>query len=263
MLRLSLANLVATADIIDPTSEDPTYIADNAATPQRPFKPWKTTSVATDQSIVIDFGGTTTIEAIGLIRCNFTTVVIQGNATNVWGGPSYTVTKTIARNRVNTRYQHAYRPVGFAYRYLRVAIVPQARTDGASVFKLGGVWAGTLTNAPRDFAETYTMGRIEPRIDVAPATRAWSQRLTKGEPRATMQLRLDVISGAPPAKADLLSDWLELQRQMTDAQYFLAMMEDDDPAQSYIVQPVTEPSWQIGTGSISTQQMTLEEKLGP
>jgi hypothetical protein len=263
MLRLSLSNLAAAATLASVSSEDPTYIGTNAQTPQRPFKPWKTTTTVSDQGLVFDFGGTTTIEALALIRTNFTTAVIQGHPTNTWTAPDYFETKTIARNPWNTRYQHAYRPVGFAYRYLRVAITPQATTDGASVFKLGGVWAGTLTSAPRDFAETYTIGRIEPRMDVMPASRAWTQRLTMGEPRVSLHMRLDVITGTPPAKTDLLADWLELQRQMTEAQYFLAMIEDNDPAQSYIVQPVTEPSWQIGTGSISTQQFTLEEKLGP
>jgi hypothetical protein len=265
MLRLSLSNLVASATILDETTEDATYIVENVKSPQRPFKPWKTTSIATDQSFVVDFGGTTTIEAIGLIRTNFTTVVIQGNSVNSWGGTlPYAVTRTIARNPWNTRYQYGYRPVAFAYRYLRVAISPpQTPTDGASVYKLGGLWAGTLTSAPRDFAETYSINRIEPRMDVTPQSRAWNQRLTMGEPRVALKFKLDVISGAPPAKTDLLKDWLDLQRRMTDAQYFLALVEDNDPAQSYVVQASTEPDWQIGTGSIATQQLTLEEMLGP
>jgi len=265
MLRLSLANLVTAATIISATSADATYVRTNAATPQRPFKPWKTTTTATDQDIIVDFGSATLIEAIGLIRTNFTSVTIQGNATNSWGGPSYASTLTVARNPWNTRYQYGYRPVAFNYRYLRVAITGgQTPTDGASVFLLGGLWAGTLTTAPRDFAETYTVNRIEPRLDVRPSSRAWTQRLTIGEPRVSIRTKLDVITGTPPAKTDLLASWLEVQRQMTNAQYFLALLEDSDPAQSYIVQAADEPDWQVGTGSISTQgTFTLEEMLGP
>ena len=265
MLRLSLSNLVVNATILDTTSADTIYVVENVKTPQRPFKPWKTTSIATDQSFVVDFGGTTTIEAIGLIRTNFTSVWIQGNSVNSWGSPPYNLPITVGRNPWNTRYQYGYRPVGFAYRYLRIAISPpQTPTDGGGVYKLGGLWAGTLTTAPRDFAETYSINRIEPRMDVSPGSRAWTQRLTMGEPRVAIRMKLDVITGGPPAKTDLLASWLDLQRQMTDAQYFLALMEDNDPAQSYVVQPGAEPDWQIGTGSISTQgQFTLEEMMGP
>jgi hypothetical protein len=263
MLRVSLTNRVTAATIISASTEDTVYVADNAATPQRPFKPWKTTTIGSDQDIVIDFGSAAIIEAVGIIRTNFATVVVQGNATNAWGGPSYTSTITVARNPWNTRYQHGFRPVAFNYRFMRVAIPTQATLDGASVFSLGGVWAGTLTTAPRDFSESYTINRIEPRLDVRPGSRAWTQRLTIGEPRVSIRMKLDVLTGTPPAKTDLLADWLGLQRQMNDAAYFLALLEDNDPAQSYIVQSAVEPTWQVG-GAVSTQgDFTFEEMLGP
>ena len=263
MLRVSLSNRVTAATIISASTEDTVYVADNAATPQLPFKPWKTTTIGSDQNLVVDFGSAATIEAVGLIRTNFTSATIQGNATDAWGGPSYTQAITIARNPWNTRYQYGYRPVAFNYRFLRVLIPTQATTDSASAFILGGLWAGTVTAAPRDFAETYTINRIEPRLDVRPGSRAWTQRLTIGEPRVSIRMKLDVLTGTPPAKTDLLADWLGLQRQMNDAAYFLALLEDNDPAQSYIVQSAVEPTWQVG-GAVSTQSdFTFEEMLGP
>lgn len=80
MFRVSLANLAAAAAVAA-SSEDSAYPAANAASPEQPFRPWKTMAVGA-QRLVVDFGAPVTLDVVALIRANFASAVIEGNATD-------------------------------------------------------------------------------------------------------------------------------------------------------------------------------------
>lgn len=261
-LRLSFSNLAAAATVTA-TSEDLVYAAVNARAPERPFLPWKTGALG-DQRLVIDFAATTALDAVALVRTNFASATIQGNDTDVWTSPSYDEDITIAVNPWSGRYQHAHRVVapGFSYRYLSILIPSQTPVDGASAYLLGGVWAGLLAATPRSFLQEYQAQRIEPRQDIGPDSRAWQQRLTLGEPRVSVKVRLQALTGRPPGVGDELGTWLGLQRTMASVDVFLASIEDSDPGQAWIVRSIAEPQWSLDN-RMATADAELMESVGP
>ena len=68
-----------------------------------------------------DFGGAKSLQGIMLNDVNFDKVVIQGNASDAWGGPSYASgTLTVSQDKVTGRYKIYIPLTGFNYRYLRI-----------------------------------------------------------------------------------------------------------------------------------------------
>ena len=263
-IKFSFANVVDGATITG-SSEDADYPASNIANPERPFLPWRTTAI-TDQNVVIDFTTTTQLSLIILVRTNFAAATIQGNATNTWGAPSYSQAVTIARNPVMWRYQYAILPVGFNYRYLRIFIPAQTPVDGASYFLLGGVWAGATLTPPKNFLLQVEYEALEPKRDLQPDHSGWRQRLVLGEPVCVMRTRrMAEVSfirrRATPFVDDQLQDWMDLDRQMRDADYFGLFLNNDDPSQGYVMRRVSDAQWAHSRRTRAESQFDLEEVI--
>ena len=263
---VSLANLVAAAGVVlTPSTEDPTWLATNVQSANRPFRPWKTTTTGSDQSVVVDFGSAKSFDLIALVAVNFTAASVQANSSASWGAPPYTQAITIARNPHNRRYQYGLiLGAAISYRYLRLLIPTQTPVDGGSIFKVGGLWVGTKTKLPSNFLADAGLGTITPFEDVGPAHRGWRQRLTLGEPVATIQARRWVRMSSPhPMIADTLKSWMDLDRQTRDADYFALTLNSGDPSHSYVMRHLDQPTWSRSRLRRAESEWNLEEVVGP
>jgi hypothetical protein len=259
-LQLGFTNRIVTATLTS-SSQDSTFVRDNLKTPQRPFYPWKAT-VATDSWVVCDFGSATSIDLVGLIHANFATVRIQGHATDSWGSPSYNSgDMTITKNPWNGRYQLVNIPSGFNYRYLRIFIPTQTPVDGASVFSLGGLWAGARVSVGEHFRWGSQITTMHPRQDVSPPHGGWSSRLKLGEPFVRMDVTIPAQTDATqPARNDALDTWLGLQQQMWEAGHFLLFSNLVDDSQGWIMRLTNDPAWTVDAG-LSILRAQLEEAM--
>ncbi len=93
--------------------------------------------VATEVTIVCNFGSAKTILGLFLNDVNFTSVTIQGNATDVWTSPSFTQDFTISKDDRVQRYKIYCALTAFNYQYLRIKIPAQTPVDGLSIFRVG------------------------------------------------------------------------------------------------------------------------------
>ena len=136
-----MGNMIIKSGFVEPTVETPSEIDSNY--------PWSNTSVyarlmwqarsitANEWTIVCDFGAATVIGAVMLNDVNFTSVTIQGNDTDSWGGsPSLSQAFTVSEDAEATRYKIFCLLTSFNYRYLRIKVPAQSRTDGLAAFRI-------------------------------------------------------------------------------------------------------------------------------
>ena len=137
---------------ITATTEDASWPASNVAQLTYPHRVFRTTSAAgTAQRLIIDFGQTRTLQAWGIDRTNAGSVIVEGNATNTWGTPSYGATVAISQDTLDGRYK-LYNPLtgtsfeNTGYRYASIRPAGTATTYGGTVWEVGSVWfAGTVS----------------------------------------------------------------------------------------------------------------------
>lgn len=96
-------------------------------------------ATAANWLVRLDFGSTKSIAAILLRYCNFTSVTIQGNATDVWTAPSFTQTITISKDTITNRYQLCTALTGFNYRYMRFYIPTGQTPTSDTVWFIGDI----------------------------------------------------------------------------------------------------------------------------
>lgn len=260
MIALSFTNLAAGATIVGST-ENENFPASYAAEPQSPFLPWRTTALG-DQSLVIDFGAQTAVTLLLLIRTNFASATIQGNATDSWTSPAFSQAVTIARNPFNWRYQHGVVLSGFSYQYMRVLIPSQTPVDGAGAYILGGVWAGATVRPPMNPRADVVFETLQPFKDVGPDDDAWRERLYLGEPLVRMRMtRLARVTRLSPGLDDQLQQWSEIDRQMYAADRFAMFLDAGDPSQAYVVRGIHALTWDRRRLNVAEGRFELEESI--
>lgn len=262
-MELSFTNFVAASGAtVTSSTEDATYVGNNLQTPERPFLPWRTTAV-TAQNAVIDFGVGRVVRLLCLLNTNYQSATIEGNAADSWGAPAFSQAYTVGRNPWTGRYQTGVFLTAFAYRYLRLVIAAQGRTDGAAYFSTGGLWCGAIATLPRSYRWGERRSVVEPRLDVGPSSGAWRQRLSLGEP--FLRLALDIQAPSyteQPASGDELADWLALERQMRDADLWALHPEQSDAAQVGLWRRLNVAQWQEQQLGLSGTAWELEEPTG-
>lgn len=259
-MELSLTNHAASATFTA-SSQHATLTADNLASPQRPFLTWRTTATGA-QNAVIDFGVGRVVVGFVIVNVNFTSLTIQGNASDSWGSPSFSSAVTITRNPLTGRYQYGGYLTGFAYRYMRLSIPSQATTDAASYYEAGGLWAGPVASLPRDYDWRVAERLIEPRVDVGPSHRGFSQRLTLGRARVAMTVPLSAkVNEAQPGNGDEYGAFLSLERQMRDSVHFVLFPELGDSSQIYVCKRMDVTEWSAVQPGLRDSSWDLEEAV--
>ena len=66
------------------------------------------------------------------------------------------------------------------------------------------------------------------------------------------------VTLANPASGDQLNDWLDLQRQIWDADAFWCFVNLGDPSQGAVVRSLEGPAWAVGPG-LADSPWVLEE----
>lgn len=258
---VSLTNLAeATAAAATASVQSSNYCSSEAQVPGRPFLPWRSTTTTADQWWQVDLGSSQTLGLVGLANLNVNSCVrIQGASSSGFGTVSYNEAVTPARNPWTGRFQHTHLTTGFGYRYLRVAIPGQVPPGGEAYYELGGVWAGTLSTSPTHWKWDATFTVIEPTLNVAPPHGGWRQRSQVGDRVLRIEARLHAgVTQATPASGDALDDWLDLQRQIWDADAFWCFVNLGDLSQGAVVRSLEGPAWRVGAGLAETPWV-LEE----
>lgn len=132
------------------SNEDAVYPASNLQDYSHPKRSYRST-VTSSVNIVCAMASPSSVKAIVLYDCNFTSVTIQANATDVWTSPSFSQTYTIGQD-VRTLMGKIFidlRSNALTYQYVRILIPSvggaQSIIDGASYFRIGSVMiAGTV-----------------------------------------------------------------------------------------------------------------------
>lgn len=260
--KLSFTNLAAaTATVMSGSAPDSAFPAANLKTPDLPFSaPAKTTATG-QQTWTVDFGSAQTIVLLVLARVNFTSATVEGNATDSWGAPSFSLALTITRNEQSGRYQWAGLLTAFTFRFMRIVIPAQTPTDGASGYLIGGIWAGATTDAPRDPAPgRFGYGRFRPSQDDEPSHKAWGQRLYLGEPRVVISAtRLAVASLGSPFSGDEVDSWADVDRQVEIIDHFAVFLNLGDASQGHLVRNEAQPMWHLNAAGVAESQWELLE----
>jgi hypothetical protein len=138
-VRASQARLLIYT-VVSVSSENADFPKENIAKNTEPTLTSRTTTVGSDQWWVIDFGSAKAVDAFFLDKVNFSTVKIQGNATDVWTGPSFdSGILTVGRDFRHNRYKILFVTSTFNLRFARIFVPAQTPIDGASYFEIGGL----------------------------------------------------------------------------------------------------------------------------
>jgi hypothetical protein len=262
-MRFSLVNLIATATSTTASSQDAVYTAVNVRSPERPFMPWRSATNSFEQWVLIDFGSATTLDLIALILPNFFYGFFEGNNSNVWTAPPWSLSFPLSggmdQNPWTQRQAHFQLTPGFSYRYLRVRIPNQVAGNFVNYFEIGGLWGGLLTTLPRDIRSEYTVSVHEPGIDVSPDGGAITQHTVTGTPWVSIRGRLTLKTALPPAKGDELDSWLNLMYRIPKQTPFLFAESGNDPAQVFVVRRMNDPEWSVATGEYASTDLELRE----
>ncbi|MBI4773883.1 MAG: hypothetical protein HY788_06835 [Deltaproteobacteria bacterium] len=138
-----MSNFILSYSFVDftPTAstEHASFPAENIADLSKPSAEYRSTN-ALQTTIVLDTGAAATaIAAVYIGGVNFTSMTIQGNETDSWGAPSFTLAATIAQDAELLKRKAFIALTGFAYRYMRLVIPVQTRTDGEGFYRIGVV----------------------------------------------------------------------------------------------------------------------------
>jgi hypothetical protein len=263
--EFSLVNHAAAAGTtVAGSTADSVYVAANAKSPHRPFLPWRSTTVASEQTLVFDFQAAVLMELLALINVNFTTFEFQANATDSWGSPTFeSGDLTVSRNPENDRYQLVHDPgAPPTLRFLRVRIPAQTPTDGAAYFKVGGVWAGPATAWPRSLELGTELETVEPQRMVAPDHGGFAQRLRLGEPFVRLRMRRKAYALSTPLVGAELLAWQEIDRQTRETDAVLVWANGGATNQAWCMRRLPPRRWTVTLG-FSEADLELEELRGP
>lgn len=132
------------AGIITPSEESPTYPATNLVLNNCCLTFRSLTATATPVRLVVDLGAAVACDAIALANINIrdtATVVIEANATDSWGAPTYSQTISLADylgDPNNLQYNFASTKT---FRYWRLSITDNGNPDG--FIEIGEFFLGT------------------------------------------------------------------------------------------------------------------------
>ncbi len=136
-MRIAYENLTDSATAPTALTEDLLYPATNVQN-QRLAKRWRSTS-ATVQTVIIDLGSAKDVDTIAVLGHSLTTsavVSIDANATDSWGGPSFTTSLTALTGPILK-----YLAAAQTYQYWRFNL--SDASAASNYVEAGRLWLGT------------------------------------------------------------------------------------------------------------------------
>lgn len=136
--------------------------AENVLT-KSPSEPWRATG-DTAEWLKFDLGAQTALTGIGLFGFNLTsgaTVVLEGNATDSWGSPSFQETLSLATDSDSVVLKRlVYFPSTFDHRWARITFADAGNSDG--YLEVGRICAGTAYEPPTNYRDGYRIQGFDP-----------------------------------------------------------------------------------------------------
>lgn len=121
------------------SENSPNYLDDNLKKYGNLRDHWRSL-VATEVTIVFNFGSAKNIIGNLLADINFTACYIQANSVDVWTSPPYRYPAsgnlTVSKDERTQRY-NLWIPPSFNYQYQRLVIPAQTPVDGLGIFRMG------------------------------------------------------------------------------------------------------------------------------
>jgi len=139
-------------------------------------KPWRTTG-DTSEWWKVDLGSATSITAFGIFNHNFTsaaTVTLQANATDSWGGPSYSQALTIATDSDSVVLPRLVFFLSESYRWWRITVADAANPDG--YIQVGRFAGGAYWEPTRTVTDGFSMSTQDPSLGTRAAGTGWYAR---------------------------------------------------------------------------------------
>lgn len=246
MVRLIWDNLVDSATLTA-SSEDPAFPGINIANALR-SKAWRTGTSTADEDIVIDHGSAKAITCVILLDHDLTAgdsdIVLEANATDSWGGPSFSQALTRVEGPIAAYFSSE------SYRYNRIAFTKSASGETRDI---GRVFVGTYDSAP-------TTGHpIHPKDLSKKSQSDGGQTFSNIRPiYDQITLEMNVIT---KAIYDLIKTMFDTVG--THQSFFISIDHDVEPVDwIYYVKAKTIPSFQpISTTAYWRTSLSLDEQL--
>ena len=136
-----MSNFILSFAFVDYTptasTEHASFPDDNVADLLSPGAEYRSAD-ALETTIVLDTGATgTAVAAVYMGGVNVTSMTIQGNDTDAWGSPAFSLAVTISQDAELLKRKGFFALTGFEYRYMRLVIPVQTRTDGEAFYRMG------------------------------------------------------------------------------------------------------------------------------
>jgi len=109
---------------------------------------YRSSALETPNTILIDFGTAQAIDSFVIYDHNFTsgvTLTLEGNATDAWGGPSYSESVSYAADKITFYLSSAQ-----TYRYFRLEVIDAANSDG--YIEIGEMFLGAYFEPAQNFS---------------------------------------------------------------------------------------------------------------
>ena len=189
------------------TAADPVFpITYISSYPYSPFRPWKSSSLAGQVDVTLDFGSGQTLAslvnspAIFIDNTNIASLLVQGNTvTTSWGAPPWQAGVGVQTELYGGQRRLAVQlsdlsAAAFSYRYLNLRINSQAPSSGTQ-YQIGTILIGGVQNLVADPVYPAVRERIDPiaSIDYPDGGR---EVLSLGQARVKLNFQTDAVGSA-------------------------------------------------------------------
>lgn len=137
MANRKLAKAFMNVTVLSATTEAGSFPKENIIDRTSPQRAWRSTSIAADQRVVIDFGSTQTGVTCYLDWVNFGSFKYQESADGVSGWADVGTARTVEKDPMHGVYRRVDNITMSSKRYLGILIPTQTPVDGASYFRIG------------------------------------------------------------------------------------------------------------------------------
>jgi hypothetical protein len=137
MSKRRLSKTFLSISVLSATTEAGSFPKENVVDRTSPQRAWRSTTVGSDQRLVIDLGAVQTSITCYLDWVNFGTFKYQESADGSTGWSDIGTTRTVAKDPMHGVYRRVDDITMSSKRYLGILIPAQTPVDNASYFRIG------------------------------------------------------------------------------------------------------------------------------